>query len=49
MIGDPLSKDTTVGPLSMRKSRDDLVRQVKESIEKGATVAFGSLDYQPED
>jgi succinate-semialdehyde dehydrogenase/glutarate-semialdehyde dehydrogenase len=49
VVGDPLHKETTVGPLSSQKSKDDLVKQVKESIEKGATVAFGSLEYSPED
>ena len=39
--GDPLSGDTTVGPLARRDLRDDLHRQVERSIAKGARCLLG--------
>jgi len=48
-VGDPMDPETTIGPLSMQKSKEDLTKQVKESIEKGATVSYGSLDWKMED
>ncbi|HSM57388.1 MAG TPA: NAD-dependent succinate-semialdehyde dehydrogenase [Candidatus Sulfomarinibacteraceae bacterium] len=40
-MGDPLDEDTEVGPQARTDLRDDLHRQVQESIEKGATLLLG--------
>jgi succinate-semialdehyde dehydrogenase/glutarate-semialdehyde dehydrogenase len=40
-MGDPRKADTAVGPLSRHDLRDDLHRQVSESIEKGARCLLG--------
>ncbi len=45
-MGDPLLEETGVGPQARRDLRDDLHRQVKESIEKGAKCLLGG--YIPE-
>ncbi|WP_067858359.1 NAD-dependent succinate-semialdehyde dehydrogenase [Nocardia shimofusensis] len=39
--GDPTDPATTFGPLSSRRARDDLARQVDEAVAQGATVATG--------
>ena len=39
--GDPLQEDTIVGPLARHDLRDELHRQVLESIEKGAKCLLG--------
>ncbi len=39
--GDPMEEDTTVGPLARHDLRDDLHRQVLESMEKGAKCLLG--------
>lgn len=40
-IGDPLDEGTDIGPLARRDLRDDLHRQVRESIERGAECFIG--------
>lgn len=40
-VGDPLSPDTHIGPLSTTAIKLELEHQVKECIEAGATVAWG--------
>ncbi len=40
-MGDPLQEDTEVGPQARHDLRDDLHRQVRESVEKGATLLLG--------
>ena len=40
-MGDPLSRDTQVGPQARVDLRDDLHRQVQESIERGARLLLG--------
>jgi succinate-semialdehyde dehydrogenase/glutarate-semialdehyde dehydrogenase len=40
-LGDPLSEETTVGPQARADLRDDLHRQVTDSVRKGAEVALG--------
>ncbi|MCE9614518.1 MAG: NAD-dependent succinate-semialdehyde dehydrogenase [Lentisphaerae bacterium] len=40
-MGDPLQPDTVVGPLARRDLRDDLQRQVQQSIDLGARVLLG--------
>ncbi|TET13182.1 MAG: NAD-dependent succinate-semialdehyde dehydrogenase [Dehalococcoidia bacterium] len=39
--GDPMEEDTAVGPLARQDLRDDLHRQVLESMEKGAKCLLG--------
>lgn len=39
--GDPKDPATTFGPLSSRRARDDLARQVDDAVARGATVATG--------
>jgi succinate-semialdehyde dehydrogenase/glutarate-semialdehyde dehydrogenase len=39
--GDPKSPDTTIGPLSSTTAADRLEHQVKEALEKGATLVAG--------
>jgi len=41
--GDPLKEDTTVGPLARHDLRDNLHRQVLNSIEKGAKCLIGGV------
>ncbi len=40
-MGDPMQEETDVGPQARPDLRDDLHRQVQESIEKGATLLLG--------
>lgn len=40
-LGDPTDENTELGPMSRSELRDDLHEQVKESIEKGATLKTG--------
>ena len=40
-MGDPMAEDTTVGPQARHDLRDDLHRQVQESIERGARCLLG--------
>jgi succinate-semialdehyde dehydrogenase/glutarate-semialdehyde dehydrogenase len=40
-IGDPLDRATTVGPLARADLREQVERQVRESVEQGARVALG--------
>jgi succinate-semialdehyde dehydrogenase/glutarate-semialdehyde dehydrogenase len=40
-MGDPMEEDTSVGPLARWDLRDDLHRQVQESVEKGARCLLG--------
>lgn len=39
--GDPLDESTDYGPLAREDLAEELVRQVQESVEKGATVILG--------
>lgn len=41
IMGDPMDENTTVGPQARHDLRDDLHRQVQESIEKGAKCLLG--------
>jgi succinate-semialdehyde dehydrogenase/glutarate-semialdehyde dehydrogenase len=40
-MGDPLAEETEIGPQARRDLRDDLHRQVQESLEKGAKLLLG--------
>lgn len=55
-VGDPMQETTDVGPMSSTQQRETLQKQVQESIDKGAKVAYsGDVDdslpkegaYQP--
>ncbi len=41
VVGDPTDPDVHVGPLTNQQMVDDVDRQVKESVEKGAKVLLG--------
>jgi len=41
VLGDPMSPDTLVGPLSSRDALEDLTRQVNAAVSHGATVLTG--------
>lgn len=40
-IGDPMSDETTVGPMARKDLRDELYHQVQNSIESGAKLLLG--------
>lgn len=40
-VGDPMEKSTDVGPMSSSKQRENLHKQVQESVDKGATITLG--------
>ena len=40
-IGDPMDKDTDIGPLATAKIRSELDQQVKEAVKQGAKVLTG--------
>ena len=40
-VGDPMQKDTNIGPLASGKQRDTLVDQVDRSVKAGATLVTG--------
>lgn len=40
-VGDPMLPDTDVGPLAMESTRDDVARQVRDSVAAGARVLTG--------
>lgn len=41
VVGDPMDRDTTLGPLAREDLRDDLHDQVQRSVEQGATLLLG--------
>ncbi|MDX1617802.1 MAG: NAD-dependent succinate-semialdehyde dehydrogenase, partial [Balneolaceae bacterium] len=41
VVGNPLDKETDVGPMARVDLRDELHRQVKESVEQGADLLIG--------
>lgn len=40
-IGDPLAEDSDMGPMARRDLREDVQKQVDQSVEKGARIACG--------
>ena len=40
-VGDPMDRSTQIGPLARNEFRDDLDRQIRESVQMGATVLTG--------
>ncbi len=49
VIGDPLEENTTLGPLSSSKQRQILMKQIADSVQAGAIIAFGDLNYLIQD
>jgi succinate-semialdehyde dehydrogenase len=41
VVGDPLAKDTYIGPMARFDLRDELDRQVRDTLEEGATLLLG--------
>ncbi|MEO1022937.1 MAG: NAD-dependent succinate-semialdehyde dehydrogenase [Bacteroidota bacterium] len=41
VVGDPLKEQTSIGPMARVDLRDELHRQVSESVQQGATLVFG--------
>lgn len=39
--GDPLSPDTKFGPMSTQAAADDLIEQIQDAVDKGATLKTG--------
>ncbi|MDG4809066.1 NADP-dependent succinic semialdehyde dehydrogenase [Micromonospora sp. WMMD1120] len=40
-VGDPMDPDTDVGPLASERGRDEVHAQVRDAVDKGATVLCG--------
>nr|AIS85678.1 succinic semialdehyde dehydrogenase [Verrucosispora sp. MS100047] len=40
-VGDPMDADTDVGPLASERGRDEVDAQVRDAVDKGATVLCG--------
>jgi succinate-semialdehyde dehydrogenase / glutarate-semialdehyde dehydrogenase len=47
-IGDPMDKDTGMGPLSSVAQRDTVLEQVGRAVEEGATLHFGGEKIERE-
>ncbi len=45
-VGNPLERDTTVGPLARHDLRDDIARQVDESRAMGADIVIGGRSLE---
>lgn len=43
-LGDPMQPETTLAPLSTSKAKQNLTKQVREAVEAGATLSFGSVE-----
>ena len=41
ILGNPLHKDTQVGPMAKKELADDLQKQIKKSVKKGAKIIYG--------
>ncbi|WP_226064591.1 NAD-dependent succinate-semialdehyde dehydrogenase [Kaistella polysaccharea] len=41
VVGDPMEKATTLGPLSSEKAAEDVLAQIKNAAEQGANIALG--------
>ena len=41
VVGDPLEKTTTLGPLSSEKAAEDVLAQIKKAAEQGANIVLG--------
>ena len=43
VVGDPLDESTRMGPMSSMQARDDLDEQVRDAVDKGATLHTGGM------
>lgn len=43
-LGDPLRPETTLAPLSTTKAKRNLTKQVRQAVDSGATLVFGSVE-----
>ncbi|KAA8325337.1 NAD-dependent succinate-semialdehyde dehydrogenase [Leuconostoc carnosum] len=43
-LGDPMDPETTLAPLSTSKAKKNLTKQVRDAVEAGATLTFGSVE-----
>ncbi|MES2930715.1 MAG: NAD-dependent succinate-semialdehyde dehydrogenase [Patescibacteria group bacterium] len=43
VVGDPMNSATDVGPLATEQGLADVMRQVDESVQKGARIAYGGV------
>lgn len=41
VVGDPMEKTTTLGPLSSEKAAEDVLAQIKKAAEQGANIVLG--------
>ncbi|MFC6268886.1 NAD-dependent succinate-semialdehyde dehydrogenase [Frigoriflavimonas asaccharolytica] len=41
VVGDPMEKGTTLGPLSSEKAAEDVAAQIKKAAEQGANIVLG--------
>jgi acyl-CoA reductase-like NAD-dependent aldehyde dehydrogenase len=41
--------NTTIGPLVSQTAKENLISHIKRSVEKGAKIAYGALDYKVND
>lgn len=41
VVGDPMEKETTLGPLSSEKAAEDVAAQIKKAAEQGANIVLG--------
>jgi len=46
-IGDPLDKDTEIGPMSNRAQLESVQAQIEDALEKGAEIVLGGKQRQP--
>lgn len=47
-VGDPLNGDTQLAPLKSMDARDDILKQVKDTIEAGAKLVYGGKTIEGE-
>ncbi|CDW82260.1 succinate-semialdehyde dehdyrogenase [Stylonychia lemnae] len=45
-IGDPLDMTTTIGPLSSQRAKEGLTNQIQKSLQNGAKIIYGNLEYE---
>lgn len=41
IVGDPMERETTLGPLSTEKAAEDVLAQIKKAADQGANIALG--------
>jgi succinate-semialdehyde dehydrogenase/glutarate-semialdehyde dehydrogenase len=48
-VGDPMKKDTNIGPLAKKKTLEDIIRQVDEGVKQGGKVLLGGKQPDAEE